>query len=150
MIEYKLLEKDGVILTRQAEIANNEVVVRFFGGSDDATAIFVSEEGKSFYRKLSNGTCEIPSEKLNGSIKVTVAVLNGNTPLRKWHCEGLKTIKLRDGGTLILPDDMNMPQKFVELRLECQNLQQSNERLEARVKELEERLEKLLEGYDLT
>ena len=45
---------------------------------------------------------------------------------------------------------MNLPQRFVELKLENEGIRQSQERLEGRVKELEDRLEKLLEGYDLT
>lgn len=148
-IEYKLLDNGtGVILTRHPEVAES-VSCTFLGAPSDATVILTTESGDTFYRKCAE-EWSIPASSLKGVIKVTVAVLDGRSNPPKWICEEFVSSKLPGGYTFIAPNDMNLPQKFVELRLECQSLRESNERLETRVKELEDRLEKLLEGYDLT
>ena len=150
-MEYKLLDNEsGVILTRQPEIVEEELFISFIDAPADATAIFETNDGVSYYRALSEGTCSLPVKRVAGEVKVTVALLDGSARTRKWICEELLAKKQESGGTLVSPNDMNMPQRFVELKLENEGIRQNQERLEGRVKELEDRLEKLLEGYDLT
>jgi hypothetical protein len=150
-MEYKLLEiGDGVILLRQPKVVYNELSLFFDGSPENSTAIIETESGDSFYRELKDGRCSVPSKKLEGDVKVSVALFNGDTPNRTWKCEGLKVSKLRDGGTLIAPNDMNLPQRYVELKVESDNIRRANERITNLVKKLERKIENLLEGYDLT
>lgn len=150
-MEYKLLDNGvGVILTRQPEIVEDELFIDFVDAPADATAIFETKGGNTYYRLISDGLCSLPVKKIIGEVKVTVALLNGETPPRRWLCEEFKVSIQRNGGALVAPNDMNLPQRFVELKLENESIRQNQERLEGRVKELEDRLEKLLEGYDLT
>ena len=148
-MEYKILDNGtAVVLTRHPEIAYDRLYIDFLGAPSGATAIFESG-GVYLYRTLNDVTCSVPVDKLNGVVKVTVALLDGSTPLKRWACEELKAERLRDGGTLISPNDMNLPQRFVELELECESIRQTNKHIETRLKELEGRLDKLFEGYDL-
>lgn len=110
--------------------------------------IFESDEG-AIYRKLEKNSCNVPVKKLGGAVKVTVAVLNGSARPRKWLCEGLMAERQNNGGTLISPDDSKLPEKVVKLELQIQELHRGHKALEDKVNKLEERLVKLLEGYDL-
>ena len=97
-MEYKLLGNgSAVILTRQPEIVYDELYITFSGAPSDATAI-IETSGDSLYRKLSEGTCAVPANKLRGEVKITVAILDGTTPPKRWTCEELKAEALRDGG----------------------------------------------------
>lgn len=149
-MEYKVFDNGtAVVLTRHPEIAYDKLNIDFSDAPSGATAIFECG-GDSFYRLLDGVTCSVPVGKLDGVVKVTVAILDGSASPRKWSCEELLAEKLESGGTLISPNDMNLPQRFVELKMENQNIRQHNERIELRLKSLEDRLEKLLEGYDIT
>ena len=150
-MEYKLLDNGvGVILTRQPEIVEDELFIDFADAPADATAIFETKGGNSYYRLLSDGLCSLPIKKIVGEVKVTVALLNGETPPRRWLCEEFKVSIQRNGGALVAPNDMNLPQTVVELRLENQEIRASHKRLEERYEELKDMLEKIMEGYDFT
>ena len=149
-MKYKILDNGtAVVLTRQPELVYNDLYVYFSGAPSGATAIFESGDN-SMYRLLHDEACFVPVDKLNSVVKVTVALLDGSARPRKWACEELLADKQQSGGTLVSPNDMNLPQRFVGLILENEGIRHTQERLEGRVKELEDRLEKLLEGYDLT
>ena len=111
-MEYKILDNGtAVVLTRQPELVYDELYVDFSGAPSGATAIFECG-GDSLYRLLNGVTCSVPADKLNGVVKVTVALLEGSARPRRWACEELLAEKQKSGGTLISPNDMNMPQKF--------------------------------------
>ncbi len=149
MMEYKVLDNGtAVILSRQPETVYDELHISFSGAPLGATAILESD-GNSLYRQLDGVSCSVSVDKLNGVVRVTVVLLDGSASPRRWYCEELFAEKLRDGGTLISPNDMNLPQRFVELKMENEAIRQSHERLEKRLDELEEKFEDLLEGYDL-
>lgn len=150
-MEYKLLDNGvGVILTRQPEIVEDELFIDFTDAPADATAIFETKGGTPYYRLLSDGLCSLPVKKIIGEVKVTVALLNGETPPRRWLCEEFKVSIQRNGGALVAPNDMNLPQTVVELRLENQEIRASYKRLEERYEELKDMLKKIMEGYDFT
>lgn len=148
-LEYKILGNGtAVVLTRQPEIVHGEINVIFSGAPSDATAIFECD-GIAIYRPLKDNACEIPGNKLTGAVKVTVAILDGSASPDKWVCEELLAEKQKNGGVLISPNDMNLPQRFIELKLENEDIRQTNARIAARLEKLEDRLTTLLEGYDL-
>ena len=147
---YKIFDNDtGVILSRNPVTVYDDLSVSFSGAPENATAIFDTENA-SLYRPLTDGACTVPADVLIGAIRVTVVVFDGSACSRRWPCEELFAEKLRDGGTLVFPNDMNLPQRFVELKKENDDIRQSQKRIEERLAELEDRIERLLDGYDLT
>lgn len=150
-MEYKLLNSNnGVIMTRAPELIGDMLYISFTGAPDKATAIFERSDGESAYRALSDGLCGIKSDWLDGSIKVTVAVLDGSVRAQRWFCEGFYAKRLTDcGAVLIYPDDMDMQKKIAKLQEEVSDLTAANNELSDKYSELETKLNKLLEGYDI-
>lgn len=149
-MEIKLLDnKKGFILTRQPEVVDDSLYITFTGAPENATAIFENGED-SLYKLLRENCCEVPKNFLVGEIKITVAILNGEVNSPKWECEGIKASKTKDGNILIAPNDMNLPEKMVEIQLEMQEIQNNLSTLSKNYSELETKLTKLLEGYDIT
>lgn len=150
-MEIKLLDnKKGFILTRQPEIVKDELLITFSGAPEKATAIFESSQD-SLYRALSDGCCSVPESFLEGGeIKITVTVLDGTARPPKWTCEGIKATKLKSGSFVVCPNDMDLPQKVVEIQLEMQKIREKMEVLLKSYSELDTKLKKLLEGYDIT
>ena len=150
-MEYKLLNcNSGVIKTRAPELIGEMLYVSFLGAPDKATAIFERSDGESAYRALCDGLCGIESDWLNGSTKVTVAVLDGSTRSQRWFCEGFYANRLSDSSAvLIYPDDMDMQKKIAKLQEEVSDLTAAKKELSDKYSELETKLNRLLEGYDI-
>ena len=150
-MEYKLLNgNSGVIMTRTPELVSDMLYVFFAGAPDKATAIFERDDGESAYKALSDGLCGIESDWLNGSTKVTVAVLDGSTRSQRWFCDGFCAKRLTEcGAVLIYPDDMDMQKKIAKLQEEVSDLTAAKNELSDKYTELETKLNKLLEGYDI-
>jgi len=68
----------------------------------------------------------------------------------KWACEGLKITKQKKGGVLVSPNDMNIPEQMVELQIELQEMRRKDKEQSEKISELNKKIEKLLEGYDIT
>ena len=98
-MEYKLLNSNnGVIMTRAPELIGDMLYISFTGAPDKATAIFERSDGESAYRALSDGLCGIESDWLDGSMKVTVAVLDGSVRAQRWFCEGFYARHIKECG----------------------------------------------------
>ncbi len=147
--EYRVLDNGtAVLMTRQPALEEGDVLITFTGAPDGATAVF--ESGKdAIYRLLKDGCCLVPSDKLCGAVRVTLAVLDGTARPRKWVCEELMADRWESGLVMISPNDANLPQRVTELKLENENIRQMGRELQERIVALEERLERLYEGYDL-
>ena len=150
-MEYKLLNSNnGVIMTRAPELIGDMLYISFTGAPDKATAIFERSDGESAYRALSDGLCGIESDWLDGPMKVTVAVLDGSVRAQRWFCEGFYARHIKEcGGVLVYPDDMDMQKKIAELQEDVSDLAAANRELSDKYAELETKLNKLLEGYDI-
>lgn len=148
-LKYKLLDSgEGILITRQPKLIPEEVYVSFSGAPPDATAIFKTSED-SFYRNLTNGGCTAPINRMNGEVSVTVCVLNGTGTAPKWTCEGIVCEKHKHGGTLVFPNDMNIPQRFADIKIEFDEHKKYVKKLEEKLGALENKLSEILEGYDL-
>ena len=150
-MEYKLLNgNSGVIMTRTPKIVSDMLYISFAGAPDKATAIFERDDGESAYKILSDGLCGIEIDWLNGSTKVTVAVLDGSVRAQRWFCEGFYANRLSgNAAVLIYPDDMDMQKKIAKLQEDVSDLTAANKELSDKYSELETKLNKLLEGYDI-
>ena len=148
-MKYKLLgNKKGIILTRNPEIIENELEVSFVDAPVGCIAIFENSEGDLDYRELEDKVCLLSSNFLNGVIRVTLAVFDDTSHPTKWMCEEIVAQKLKDGSTLIMPNDMNMPQKFVEVQLELEKITEYISKLEKRIKMMEDKFEAVFEGHN--
>lgn len=150
MLEFKLLNKGGIIKNRRPFYVNGELKFSFKNAPLNSTAIFERCDGESTYRDLHEGLCSIDSDWLNGSMKVTVAVLDGSLREQRWFCEHFYARRCKEcEGVLIYPDDTDIQRKIVELQEDVSDLAASNKELSDKYSELEKKLNKLLEGYDI-
>lgn len=152
-MEYKILRdfKKGILLTRQPEIVSDELIITFSDAPDDAVAIFESyATGDSIYRTLQDKTCSVPVEFLKGEINVHVTVMDGKTAAPVFVCEELKAEPVQGSGVLILPNDSNLTKIVAEIQLDMQEIKNELKTVTEKYSELDKKLVKLLEGYDIT
>lgn len=148
-MEYRLLNDGcGVILTRQPELAADEITITFSGAPDGAVAIF-SSDTDSYYRVLSDGCCSISISLIHDELEVCVTHYDGSARPRRWTCEGIRAISVSDG-KIILPNDSNLPQEVARLKESDHTLREEFAALKAELKRLEEKFTSMMEGYDLT
>lgn len=148
-MKYSLLRNGvGVILTRHLHVADNSIRFSFENAPLNATVIFDRDDGTSLYRRLDNGECDISVRYLRGGVfRVTVAVLDsGNSS--KWKCEEIRATMLPSGEICISPNDMDLPQRVVDLYVENEKLHREVEDLTGKIKALEDRLQALYDGHD--
>ena len=139
-IKYKLLNNgEGFITTRQPQFISDSISFYFDGAPQNATAIFTSS-GTPYYRDLKDNTCMIPIDKLEGELSVTVAVIDGKIVPRKWRCEGLLLQKQKSGDMYLLPNDMDIPEKFVDMKIALNNIEAGVVRVEKRLNDFKKRL----------
>lgn len=148
-MEYKLLKKNrGIILTRQPELIKDELIITFAGAPDKATAIFDNGDN-SLYRQLEDGSCAVPALFLKGETRVTVTLLNGAVNAPKWACEGIKGTETK-GGVFVCPNDMDVPSKIADILIAQDEITDKIGELMKMYSGLETKLNRLLEGYDVT
>lgn len=149
-MEYKLLktQRKGFIMTREPETVTDELIISFTSAPADATAIFDNEEGNSLYRLLIDGVCAIPASFLRGEIHVCVTVLNGSESEPKIFCESIYTKEI-GGEIVVMPNGIDIPQMVIDV---CSELEAAREDIKTLIqndKELDDRLQKLVEGYNI-
>lgn len=150
-MEYKLIEniKKGFILTREPDEVGDELIITFTGAPNGATAIFENESGNSLYRLLKDETCSIPKEFIKGSVTATVAVLNGQADAPKYRCEAIYSKSV--GGVLVVcPGGLDIPQEIISVYACMQDLNNKQITLTKAIDELNEKLARLLDGWDIT
>ena len=152
-MRYKLIDKNrGVILSRSPVLCEDKLSFEFEDVPGGATAIIeYAEGGIKYFREISCGKCELPLLRLDsGILALTVAVLDGSADPKRWLCEELRLRRLEDGTFLILPNDGDLPLAVAQLRAENSDLRRDIAELEKKYKDLSDRLERIMEGYDLT
>ena len=150
-MEYKLIKDcgKGFMLTREPETVTDELIISFTGAPAFATAVFENEDGNSLYRLLKDDTCAIPADFLRGRVKVTVAVLNGKDNAPKYTCEGIYTKPVPQcGGVVACPDGLDTAKEIIAVHGEIQELKNCVAALGKGIDALDEKLIKLLDGYD--
>ena len=149
-MEYKLIQdcSKGFILTREPETVTSELIITFTGAPADATAVFENGEGNSLYRLLKDDTCAIPVAFMKGRVRVTVAALNGKDNAPKYVCEGIYTTPIPSVGVIVCPDGLDMALELISARTEINALRERIDGLCARADTTDERITKILDGYD--
>lgn len=150
-MEYKLIKDcgKGFMLTREPETVTGELIVSFTGAPANATAVFENGEGNSLYRLLKDETCAIPADFLKGCVRVTVAVLNGKEKAPKFTCEGIYTKPVPSGGGVVVcPDGLDTAKEIIAVHGEIQEIKNLVSGLSKCLDNLNDKLVKLLDGYD--
>ena len=150
-MEFSLLnDQTGIVLHRNPKLfsTTDDIVFSFENAPVNSTVIFADEEGKTFYRSLKNGSCQLKADLLKeGAITVTVTSANGQVSPQKWSCEGI--VCQRKGKTVVLsPNEMELPSIVVNLKKEVSNLIYSMELQQKKLVELEEKVSDVADGYD--
>lgn len=140
----------GVILTRQPNVLEGDLVVTFSGAPAGAIALFKTD-GANCYRELEGGaSCLIPHHILNGAIQVSVTCYNGTVTPQRWHCEGLVATTLANGAVILAPDDNNLPLDVANVKIAYHKLREDFAELEGKFNKLSDTFTSMMEGYDLT
>lgn len=149
-MRYKLLNNNiGIIISRKPETFLDNVIIEFVEAPESATAILTNQYGEKSYLKLQEGKCTFARKYFQGSIKVALAVLNGSVHAPKWTCEGFYIEPLDNGMALVYPDDADIQGKIVKLQEAVSTIETAIGELTLKINELEKRLDKMLEGYDI-
>lgn len=149
-MEYRLL-KDGVgiITTREPELINDDLHITFMGAPKGATAIFERDDNVSAYRFLVDGKCKLDGEFIYGVIRVVVAVLDSTSASKKWNCDSIRVKRFTNGITVVYHDEIDMREKIIKLQEDNSDLKETAKLLTEKYTELDTKLNKLLEGYDI-
>lgn len=148
-IEYKVLGNGkAFLLNRNPHVGKERVRLKFAGAPEGSTAI-ISVKGESYYRELEGGCCTIPVSVMDGEVGITLSVMGGVCAPKAWQCESLIAKKMQ-GGTLIHPEDMNLPNIVAAIAVENDELRAEQSALKSEIARLNKRIDSILEGYDLT
>lgn len=152
-LKYKLLTNGtGVLVSRQPTTVEKTIDFSFSDAENITTAIFSIEKNSerlSYYRELSGGKCSLDVSDVSGVIKVVAAQLGGAKTVR-YVCEEIQLTKLPCGGILVAPNDMNLPGSVTQIRIELDEIRKSVSDILKKYEDLEDRLERIMEGYDVT
>lgn len=153
---YRILDnKIGVITTRAAALyrppvsANSTFTITFEGAPKGAVAVFTCNDA-IYYRDIVNGKCEVSLHDLDGVVDVAVAMFTNKGQSERWLCEGLIVSHTDSGNVLVMPNDIDLKKEVVELKLENEQLRDEQARLNERLLELDKKLTRIMEGYNIT
>ena len=137
----------GFVVTRTPQIIDGDLPVSFLAISPGYTAIFEDSSGRALYRTLVDNACVIPENFLAGEIKVTLAILDGESDSKKYVCEPFY-VERKNGVVLVYPNWLDLPMQIIELYSELQGVKDDMGELSGRYSDLDEKVDKLLDGYD--
>ena len=78
-----------------------------------------------------------------------LTLLEGTLNPQNWGCVVIKTTATK-GGVLVCPNDNDIPRQIAEIQVEMQGIRNDIKALFDKYSGLETKLNKLLEGYDVT
>lgn len=136
----------GVILSRQPFITHEDEIIELENAPLNSVVIY-EKNGLQFYREIKNGRAVLPFSILDGIIKISVSIII--SAANKWICEEIRADHLDNGGVLVAPNDLNLPQVVVDLKLENEALRKENVEIRARINALDNKLNGILEGYNI-
>lgn len=138
------------ITTRQPVIipSAEKLCLCFDGKPEEATTAILQAGAHEMYLTLTDACAVLQAGRLSGNIKVTLAAIDSSARPQVWKCEEISTTPC-EGGILIAPNDMNMPERFTELKKENEEIRAELGKVKAEISALQNRIERMLEGYDL-
>jgi hypothetical protein len=154
MIQYKMFDHGAVLVTRRGMLfdKDKETEVTFDGAPNGSVAIFKTNDGRSFFRKLEEQTCRLkPTEFREGEVSVHLTIPDQSARPRRIGCEGLTVSAVAGTNTvLVLPNDDNLPARVAALLVENSEIREEMRRIYEKLNATNTRIDTLLEGYDIT
>ena len=134
MLRYKVLQNGaGVLLTRTPRGLGASVRFRMEGAQEGDRLVLTRADEKIIFRALDNGECMVSSALLNGTVRVTLLRKGGAVV----ECEPIFCEDV-DGVRLLVPADMDLPGRVVQLELQAEQLADLKERVQGQEKVLAE------------
>lgn len=154
MITYKVLDKykKGVIINRAVEVVQDNLTLQFLNARPDMTAIISNKQSDaSIYRKLDRLQCvTVPKDFLSGDMRVSLTIMDRKKVHPFIACEELHVQSDSNGYLFVSPNDDNLPEIMAQIQISLQECYTYCQKLEAQYLALNAKLEKTLEGYDIT
>ena len=118
MLRYKVLQNGtGVLLTRTPRGLGASVRFRIDGAHERDRLVLTRADDRTIYRVLDGGECTVPAALLYGTVRVTLLREGGAVvELEPIFCEDV------DGVRLLMPADMDLPGRVVQLELQAEKL----------------------------
>lgn len=149
-MRYTIVGDNGFLFPRIPVIceAGNAIHVEFIGVPEGATAVFrCDEDGSAAYRDLVSGACEFDPSLMSGTVSVSVNMFDGS--MREWKCD---KILVQKAGTsnVVSACEGGFAEQLTVLRMEMEKQNKKVSEIKGRVAMLADRIETMLEGYDIT
>ena len=147
-MRYALFDNmSAAIVERSPVVVKDCLVLQFTGAQDGAVAVF-QNGNVTYYEEITDGACMLRASACVGVVSVGVKVIAEK--VTEWACEGLRGTLLESGEILVTPDDNNLPQEFVRLRQENQEMRKNISSLEEKNSALMQRLDDMMAGWAIT
>lgn len=147
-MRYTLFDTmSGAITDRKPIVTQTGTFQIDVHGAPSGSKLLVrNENGDTYYRDVNDGVCVLPV--VLGVLEVWVKHFGER--VITWRCEPLCATDIGDGRVLVLPHDTNIPAEMATVREELQRTRDDFKRLLAAYEELDERINKMLEGWHIT
>lgn len=118
MLRYRILTNGaGVLLTRTPRGLGPSVRFRVDGSQAGDRLVLTRTDDKVIYRVLDGGECTVASALLYGTVRVTLLRKSGVVvALEPLFCEDVEGVRL------LMPADMDLPGRVVQLELLTEKL----------------------------
>jgi hypothetical protein len=140
-------EGKAFVLIRKPQVAKDDIEVYFQNAPERTTAIFYKNDDNSIYRELKDGACKVPMAWLEGEIEVSLYVLHESGRSEKYNCEPFYAESI-EGGVLIYPNWLDIQEQIIDLHKDIKVLTDEQIKLTEKQSALEDKVTKLLEGYN--
>jgi hypothetical protein len=87
---------------------------------------------------------------MSGDVEVTVSLHNDRLPITRWKCEDFHVNHIADVSIMVAPSDADLQAEVVRIRVENDQLRDEQARLNERLLELDKKLTRIMEGYNIT
>lgn len=136
----------AVISERNVRPIVAETILKFIGATEGDTLILKRDDGTKHFSPIEDGIAIVRGAYLSGGerFKVRVSKLQGDGAIT---CEGIKKVTHEDK-PFIAPDDNNIPAEIARLRIENDEIRQTNKDILRTLDSLLRRVEEF-EGFDI-
>lgn len=136
----------GAICDRSPILIKDVFEIEIEGAPEGAVAIFRNGD-TSYYEKIIDGRCSVPASAMIGTVTVGVKLITDT--VIGWECEGLQGTLLEDGQVLVAPNDNDLPEEFVGLMIENQQIREELKSLKNMIHAVQARIDEMMEGWAL-
>ena len=143
MVRYTLLDNGFCVCEVDTLSGKDKQITFFFENAEAGSVLSVTYADKQYYRPLDNGYASVPAP--TQSCRIKVCVLNDGNVLYETY---LTAILYKDN-VVVSCDLDDLQEQIRKTRKAIADLTKLNAELTEQVRELDDKLNKLYEGYDI-